>query len=268
MLKYSIMGNLESQRTVAIIHGIFGSGSNWRSFVQKWTQVRPDLRMVLIDLRNHGFSDHYDHNNTLMQCAWDILDLQDEIGAFHSIVGHSFGGKVALQCATVPMNMELEEVWALDSYPGNLSQESQDQSEVTTVINALRNVSIPLQKRSDLKAFLLEKGFSRMISQWMTTNLIHLEDGYHWRFYLNGIEAMLQDYFAQNLWFVLEDPSLQVDAHLVRALKSDRWDDAAIERLENLPARSKYHTLDAGHWLHVDDPEGVLQRLSQDVLPT
>ena len=268
MLKYSIMGNTESQRTVAVVHGIFGSGANWRGFVQKWAQLRPDLRMVLVDLRNHGTSDHYDEENTLMQCAWDILDLQDAIGAFQAIVGHSFGGKVALQCAVTPSNMDLEEVWALDSYPGMLCKDSQDQSEVSSVVNTLRNVSMPLQKRSDLKNHLLQKGFSRMLSQWMTTNLIFKEDGYYWRFYLNGIEALLQDYFAQDLWFVLEDPSLSVDAHLLRALQSDRWDEEAISRLENLPSRSSYHTLDAGHWVHVDDPDGVLRLLSEHVLPT
>ena len=52
----------------------------------------------------------------------------------------------------------------------------------------------------------------------------------------------------------------QTSTHLVRALWSDRWDAESIETLEEL-GEGQYHTLDAGHWLHVDNPEGLLKML-------
>ena len=72
MLNHVVIGET-SNPIVAVLHGIFGAGNNWRSFIQKWHQMRPDLCFVLIDLRNHGGSPHFDSDNTLMQCAFEVL---------------------------------------------------------------------------------------------------------------------------------------------------------------------------------------------------
>ena len=265
MLSHVVIGD-NSNPIVAVLHGIFGAGNNWRSFIQKWHRIRPDLCFVLIDLRNHGGSPHFDCDNTLMQCAVEVLELQSEVGDFSAIVGHSFGGKVALQCAAVPIFSEIEQIWALDSFPGALSVDDQDQNEVRTVLSWLNAVPLPVQKRSEVKYFLMEQGASEMISQWMTTNLSRTPEGFVWRFNLDGIAEMLNDYFIQDLWHVLEFPNSQTSTHLVRALRSDRWDAEAIETLEEL-GEGQYHTLDAGHWLHVDNPVGLLKMLSESVLP-
>lgn len=265
MLNHVVIGD-SSNPIVAVLHGIFGAGNNWRSFIQKWRHVRPDLCFVLVDLRNHGDSAHFDTDNTLMQCAIEVLELQSEVGNFSAIVGHSFGGKVALQCAAVPMFSEIEQIWALDSFPGALSTGDQDQNEVRTVLSWLNAVPLPAVKRSEVKYFLMEQGASEMIAQWMTTNLERTDNGFLWRFNLAGIAEMLNDYFVQDLWHVLEFPNSQTSTHLVRALQSDRWDEGAIATLEDLE-EGQYHTLDAGHWLHVDNPDGLLAMLGECVLP-
>ena len=187
------------------------------------------------------------------------------MGDFSAIVGHSFGGKVALQCAAVPIFSQIEQIWALDSFPGALSTDDQDQNEVRTVLSWLNAVPLPVKKRSEVKYFLIEHGASEMISQWMTTNLSRTPEGFVWRFNLDGIAEMLNDYFLQDLWHVLEFPNTQTSTHLVRALRSDRWDVEAIETLEL--GEGQYHTLDAGHWLHVDNPDGLLAMLGESVLP-
>lgn len=252
--------------SVAFLHGIFGSGNNWRGFVLKLLEKRPDLRIVLIDLRNHGSSPHFFEENTLMQSAIDVLDLQRTIGSFQAVVGHSFGGKVALQCANIPFHNEIEEVWALDSSPGPIISDGEDQKEVERVLQMLREIRIPVPHRSLVKDELLQKGASMMISQWMTTNLKRSKQGYIWKFNLNGIQEMLADYFQQDLWAVLEEPDLPMSSYMIRASKSDRWDYLSIERLEQLPERSKTYTLEAGHWLHVDNPNGLLKILKKKLL--
>ena len=105
----------------------------------------------------------------------------------------------------------------------------------------------------------MEHGASEMISQWMTTNLSRTPEGFVWRFNLDGIAEMLNDYFLQDLWHVLEFPNTQTSTHLVRALRSDRWDVEAIETLEEL-GEGQYHTLDAGHG-YMNNPEGLLAML-------
>lgn len=54
---------------------------------------------------------------------------------------------------------------------------------------------------------------------------------------------------------------------IVRAEKSDRWDPDVIQRLESLAAREGNDSQgkvsvqvlpNAGHWVHVDNPKGLL----------
>lgn len=265
MLNYSVLGNPMGV-SVALLHGIFGSANNWRGFIQKLLVKRPELRFILIDLRNHGGSPHFSQENTLMQAATDVLDLQRIVGSFQGIIGHSFGGKVALQCANIPFYNEIEEVWALDSTPGASVSDQEDQKEVEWVLQTLRKIAVPVSRRSVVKEELLSAGASMMISQWMTTNLKREAQGYVWKFNLDGIEQMLADYFVQDLWSVLEEPDLPMTANLIRASRSDRWDEQSIGRLENLPDRSNYYVLDAGHWLHSDNPDGLLTILSNNLL--
>ncbi|MEZ4466088.1 MAG: alpha/beta fold hydrolase [bacterium] len=48
--------------------------------------------------------------------------------------------------------------------------------------------------------------------------------------------------------------------HVVRAGRSDRWDAATLQRLAASAVDVRVLP-DAGHWLHVDDPEGLLALL-------
>jgi len=265
MLYHSTIGN-PNGALVAVLHGILGSGLNWTGFIKHLLSLRPDLQFVLIDLRNHGRSPHYSDENTLLQTAMEVLELQQELGSFEAIIGHSFGGKVALQIANIPFFNEIEQYWILDSSPGIVDIDPRDPLEVSQVLNVLRSIELPVERRIMVKEQLMQKGLSLMLAQWMTTNLKKEKDGYRWKFNLQGVQEMIQDYFEQDLWTILEDPSLDFDVHFVRATQSDRWDQKSIERLDQTPERSTIHHLDAGHWVHVDNPEGLSQILSQNLL--
>lgn len=69
-------------------------------------------------------------------------------------------------------------------------------------------------------------------------------------------------------WPLLEHPPKGTEISIVRAEKSDRWEAEVIERLENLSSRKgnegegkvSYHILpNSGHWVHVENPKGLLQ---------
>lgn len=69
-------------------------------------------------------------------------------------------------------------------------------------------------------------------------------------------------------WPLLEHPPQGMEIAIVRAEKSDRWDPDVIQRLEGLANRQGYgsegkvsvHVLpNAGHWVHVDNPKGLLE---------
>lgn len=246
----------EPSRTAFVLHGILGSKQNWRGFARKMARRWPRWRLVLADLRNHGDTEPATPPHTLAACAADLAELAAEVGRPQAIVGHSFGGKVALAYAR-DHGEGLEQAWVLDSLPG---PDAGEDSDVIDVIAALREIDMPLERRADVVDLLAERGFSTQLGRWMTTNLDRAADGYRWRFDLDAVEEMLSDYARADFWPLLDrtDPAV----HVVRAGRSDRWTDDIVERLR--ASRAHEHVLaDAGHWVHVDDPEGLLDLLAE-----
>src|SRR2546423_12644539 len=81
---------------VAILHGLFGSGRNWRSIA---LQLAPRHRVLAFDLRNHGTSPWADG------MGYDEM-VEDLRASLHAcgidrvvLLGHSMGGKVAMTMA-------------------------------------------------------------------------------------------------------------------------------------------------------------------------
>ena len=79
-----------------ILHGLFGSGNNWRSFAKKLSK---DFRISLVDLRNHGRSPDSEEMDYVKMLEDVLLFLEQKTAGSVSILGHSMGGKTAMQLA-------------------------------------------------------------------------------------------------------------------------------------------------------------------------
>jgi pimeloyl-ACP methyl ester carboxylesterase len=109
-------------------------------------------------------------------------------------------------------------------------------------------------------------GISRGIGQWLAMNLERRGDGLALKLDLVAIRALLDDYFRLDLWPVLESLPGRVRFDVVLGGRSRVFDDAERARLAAIAARAperlRVHELPAaGHWVHVDDPEGVARVL-------
>ena len=96
-LNYLAQGADHSQAPVVIlIHGMFGYLSNLGVLARPLLE---HCRVISVDLRNHGDSPH-EQTMDIPSMAEDIVQLMDEL-AIHSatLIGHSLGGKVAMQVA-------------------------------------------------------------------------------------------------------------------------------------------------------------------------
>ena len=252
------------QQTIYIAHGILGSAQNWRGFTARWSKDRPWTRFVLMDLRNHGRSGRAEQPNTIAACARDLWVLGEQIGHPDVLIGHSFGGKVVLSYLEVCDKQTPDQVWLLDSAVGAMNIDPADRPEVLQVIHNVRRIPMPIQKRQELVLILMKAGFSEGLSRWMTTNLKSVDDGYDWRFNLDGIEEMIMDYFAQDLWHLVELPLLS-EVFVLRAMNSDRWTTEIVDRING--SLANYIELpNAGHWVHVDNPKGLLKLLEDGVI--
>ncbi|XP_062112726.1 uncharacterized protein LOC133823888 [Humulus lupulus] len=274
-------------RTALIIHGLLGSGRNWRTFSRNLlsTISNPSAwRAVLVDLRNHGRStevEGLDPPHDLTNAAKDLADLVESQGwAWPDVVvGHSMGGKVALQyvesCARGDYGESAvlpKQLWVLDSFLG--VKEPEDEEEVENVLKTLRSIPPTVSSRKWLVNHLIGLGFSKSLSEWIGSNLKKSGDHMTWAFNLDGAAGMLQSYREKSYWPLLEHPPKGMQIDIVRAEESDRWDQDTIQRLETLsslergPSEGKVtaHLLPrSGHWVHVDNPKGLLEIMAPKI---
>lgn len=260
------VGRADAPRVAYILHGILGSGRNWRGLARTLTDRHPDWQILLPDLRNHGDAPHSPPPHTLAATADDLAVLpRPEL-----VVGHSFGGKVALAWAEAHPD-GLRAVWVLDSLPGPVDRAS-GPADAREVFRAVRAVPVPAADRHAIRDALRAAGLSEAIIMWLATSLEEGPDGWRWKYDVDGIDQLLEDYFDRDFWPLLEraaDGAPGPRIRLLRAGRSDRWTPDVLERLAALQARGGRVTLDtlprAGHWLHVDDPAGTLAAIEQEM---
>ena len=81
---------------VVILHGLMGSSANWRAVQSALSATH---RVICLDLPNHGASPHVARFD-LRSLAEDAVETMDALGVGRAvIIGHSLGGKVAMQMA-------------------------------------------------------------------------------------------------------------------------------------------------------------------------
>lgn len=251
-----------------VLHGALGSGQNFSRFIQKLAGVRPEYRYALVDLRHHGQSTGAPAPNTLATCAGDLAALAGSLGAEPDVlIGHSFGGKVALEFARQELSTQLGQIWVLDSLPG--AHHTPGDSEITRVITAVRAVPMPAETRRAVVEHLMQQsGLSSGLAEWMATNLKREAERYTWLFDVDAIETLMQDYFRVDLWGFLESPRDRPEIQLVVAERSDRWTPELRQRARVLPSATRvaYRELpNSGHWVHVDNPEGLLAMMRESL---
>lgn len=269
---HEVLGSDAAEKTAIVLHGALGSGQNFRSFAKKLMAARPDYSFVLADLRAHGRSHAAPPPHTLEHAARDLTQLRDTLRREHPelpeprcLIGHSLGGKVALECARLGELM-LTQLFILDSNPGSQDPDAAD--EIRSVIAGVRSVPMPAASRASVVEHLRARGLSAGLSNWMTTNLERRGDELHWLFDLSAIEELLRDYFCRDLWPFLEQRRDAPEVRLVVAEQSDRWSAEMRARAFGLSAETHVQTRvlpDAGHWLHVDNPLGLLDLMQRDL---
>jgi pimeloyl-ACP methyl ester carboxylesterase len=245
-------------RWLLVLHGVFGSGDNFRLFARKLCEACPGWGVCLVDLRGHGRSTGAPPPHTLDAAAEDLLRLEARLGLrIGAVAGHSFGGKVALDLL-LRRTTRVEHAFLLDSPPGAGAAAG----DARDVLALLRGVPQPLASRDEFLALVESAGYARPVAEWLAMNVRRTDDGFRLRLELDAIEALLDDYFARDLWRVVEAAVGTDHMHVIVGGRSDVVGAPDRERFAAVAQRTpavKLHVLErAGHWVHVDDPDGVL----------
>jgi esterase len=251
-----------------VLHGIYGAGRNWASVIRRVVKERPEWGAVLVDLRQHGGSQGFPPPHTVQAAATDLVELAAGTELTPSaILGHSFGGKVALLFAGMEdaAASQLRQVWVVDSTP-----DARDPGgSAWQMLNIVRSLPDRFATRDALVDALVTHGMQKPVAQWMATNLEAADDGtYVWRFDLASLEALLHSFFETDAWNVVEHPREGLEVHLLKAAESSVLAGDSLTRAEAAAAngRTFVHHVAGGHWVNAENP-GAVQELLIASLP-
>ncbi len=255
---------IATKKRMLLLHGIFGAGRNWRSAARRLVKERSDWAVVPVDLRSHGSSPRLPAPFTVESCSRDLLDLQAHLDfRADAVLGHSFGGKVALRYACQRPDHRIQ-VWVVDSAPGA----RQPGGSAWRMLGVLRGHPGPFRSRAEAIAAVRSAGFSGPVARWMATNVKEEGDQWQWRLNPDDMEELLRDFFRTDIWDFVEAPPPGTTIHFVKASKSRVMDGSTTARIREAARKTgqvHLHEIEGGHWVHTDNP-GALQRLLADRL--
>lgn len=249
-----------SDKSLIVMHGLFGSKSNWNSLCKAFAQKTvPKRKIFAIDARNHGDTEHtQNHNYELM--AEDIREFIEENElAKASILGHSMGGRAVMYLA-LKYPYLVEKLIVVDISPkGRIGT---TQSNIPLFLHAMQSLKIDSQQTIQQARVAADKKLSEIISEkslrdFLITNLIRDESGnFTWRINLETLDRCFQTGIAQfpsTEGMHFDGPTL-----FIGGSKSDYLKPADKPEIEKLFPQSTMEFLDAGHWVHAEKSEEFL----------
>lgn len=234
---------------VMILHGLFGFSDNWQTIAKGLADTH---LVVTPDLRNHGRSPHV-NTHSYPEMAEDLRVFMEEKWMFHAaVVGHSMGGKVAMQLALTHPDM-VEKLVVVDMEPSQADDNHSD------IIDALLGLDLSkMTERSEAEVYLSERISDFGTRQFLLKNITREDNGkFTWKMNLPVLWKHYQDILAAVTGAPFEKPTLFVRGSRSNYVKDSEWEKAKL-----LFPNAQLVTIEgAGHWVHADKPKELLEVL-------
>jgi len=239
---------------VVLLHGLFGSLDNWHSIALRLAET---FHVFALDQRNHGLSPHSAEMDYPLMAA-DV----DQFFAAHGlesarVIGHSMGGKTAMQRA-LQFPHRVRKLVVADMAPRPYAPAHD------TIFAALLALDFArFQTRTQIEEALAPEIPNLVLRRFLLKNLGRSPAGeFFWKINLRDI--------AENYWRLREPVAgaapFAGPALFIRGGKSNfiqPGDELLIRRW--FPASQILTIAEAGHWVHAEQPEEFL-RLVLDFL--
>ena len=237
--------------TTVLMHGFLGSGKNLRPLARLWSERDPERKLVLVDLPGHGESMALGPGATLCTMARSVLEGVQALAFSEpfALVGHSLGGRVGLAALKLEP-MKVASATLLDIGPGPIDPA---QSESRRVLDILLDAPEIVTDRSQMRAFLMERGLSKALSDWILMNLKALSDEgsseFTWRIDRRALAELHSSFNLADLWPVVERFGPRI-----ACARGERSAYVSLPDVKRLQANGvRVQTLaGAGHYVHVD----------------
>lgn len=260
---YYQMYGPESGRRWVFVHGLMGFASNWRKII---SGLEATERCFTYDQRGHGRSFKPETGYAPEDYADDLLQILRDLGWDRIIlVGHSMGARNVMNfTARFP---ERVEKLVIEDIGPEVSASAQDYYR-----SLLDLVPTPFASRAAAKDFLMNRFVeiapsrenAQGLAQYFYANMQDLEDGrVDWRFSKKGVLESVKAR-EKDRWDDLK--ALRCPTLLIRGAQSK---DLSHEVYEQMLAANKMikgvEIPGAGHWVHADQPQAVIQVLKDFV---
>lgn len=241
---------LGSGKPLVILHGFLGMSDNWKTLGSKYAEN--GFEVHLIDQRNHGKSFHsenfdYDFMATDLKMYFSHHQIKKAI-----IIGHSMGGKTAMQFACDYPDLTKKLLIADISpkyYPPH-------HNEIINRLNSLNFNEITSRSKADevLAKYITDNG----TRQFLLKNLFWIEKGrLDFRFNLKVLSTKMEE-IGENISAIskYDGPTL-----FLRGDKSEYVTDADFTEIKRHFQNAALETIEnAGHWLHAENPKQFFEK--------
>ncbi len=237
-------------KPIIILHGFLGMSDNWKTLGNQY--AAHGYQVHLVDQRNHGKSFHSeDFDYEFM--SGDVLHYMDHhlIDAAN-IIGHSMGGKTAMQLAVSVPN-KIHKLLVADIAPKYYPPHHQP---IIDALAKLDMATIESRKEADkkLSEFLPEFG----IRQFLLKNLHWVEAGkLGFRFNFEVLKDRM-DEIGENISSTskYEGPTL-----FLRGDRSEYILPNDFPEIKKHFPKAEIDTIsNAGHWLHAENPKQFFEK--------
>jgi len=238
-------------KPMVILHGLFGSCDNWLTQAKILSQ---HYSVYTVDQRNHGQSPHSDEFDYYAM-ANDLKEFVTEHNLQNAIVvGHSMGGKTAMNFALAHPEM-LRVLVVVDIAPRayNLEHYTIAEGLQAITINTLQSRQ---QADEQLSAYVEEAD----VRQFLLKNLQRKpEGGFSWKINLPVISSKLSNVGVDLLYpGVFYKPTL-----FIKGAKSNYIKNEDEQNITMRFPQATLKTLPTGHWVQAEVPQEFCDLLHQ-----
>ena len=245
-IAYQVLGQ---GKPLIVIHGLFGTSDNLKQIAKA---LSDQFKIYLIDAPAHGDSST-PSPLTLTSMAKDVIEFADEQGlAQFSLLGHSLGGKIAMEVALLE-NDRVDKLIVADIAP---VQYTNRHDHIIEGLNAIGLTQLENRQQANhiLAQYIDDAGIRGFLLKSLT-RAEKTQTGWKWRFDLTALELGYANLIKANSKLTFDRPTLYIiggnSNYVLPEHKSEivtRFQSVSVKVIQN-----------AGHWLHAEKPTAFIK---------
>ena len=248
-----------------ILHGLYGSSDNWYSVAKI---LGEKYEVFVPDQRNHGQSSHSDEFSYAL-LAEDLKNFMDEQSIEKAIiVGHSMGGKAAMNFA-LKYPEKINALIIVDISPRNYREHRNFNmlaGHHRDILNAMTEMDLAsLKSREEAEKIMFKKFPDERLTNFLLKNLKRTREGnFYWALNIDSISKNMEEILSgfseeeiKSKTGITGFPVLFMKGELSSYLNKEDFE--FIEKI--FPATHLETIKDAGHWMHAEQQDAFIKAI-------